>query len=408
MFMKWNLPYFDTNVAGVEFTLNAEGAAEIQAVLLKKTGSTIETIARLSDLKDFDALIAGIDKNYPVLLSLKGKGIIHKKVNTGPTDSFEVLLDKVLPNSNIQDFYVQKLAIDQEQSLISVARKGVVDAGINEITSRGYSVIACTLGPFAVQSVLPIILPDTESTSELKFSNTELLIRQGAIHSYVNTANAEPEWVAGVDSINIPSGLLVAYATAFNYFNPVSSLSSNITAVQSALSEFKDGLKFKKTGVALLSLFFAVLLINFLLFSYYGDKVKEKSARAALSSSELALIDSLSGQIEQRALFLSKTGLSAPSRTSFYADQIAQSLPEEIRLSSLQIHPQKKEDENEKKLEFDGNRILIGGSSKFSLDVNEWIRKMRGSDWVKSISLLTYKQKDDNRPGEFLIEIKLR
>jgi Tfp pilus assembly protein PilN len=406
--MKWNLPYFETQVAGVELALNPDGNIAIHTVVLKKAGSKIETVACLADLKSTNELATAIDKGYPVLLSLKGKGIIHKKINNGATDSWEVLLDKVLPNSSLQDFYVQKLAIDEQQALVSVARKSVIDGAINEITGQGYSVIACTLGPFAVQSVLPVILPDTETTSELKFANTELLIRQGSIHNYTNTAEAEPEWVAGEGSINIPSNLLVAYASAFAYFNPATSLSGNIAGVQSALVEFKDGLKFKKTGIGLLAFFFTVLLLNFLLFSYYDDKVKEKSARAALSSSELALIDSLSGQVEQRAMFLSKTGLSAPSRTSIYADQIAQSLPEEIRLTSLQIHPQKKDEEDEKKLEFDGSRILVGGSSKFSLDVNEWIRKMRASDWVKSISLLTYKQKDGNRPGEFLIEIKLK
>lgn len=406
--MKWNLPYFETHVAGVELALHSDGYAAIHTVVLKKAGSKIETAARLADLKSTSELAVVIDKGYPVLLSLKGKGIIHKKINSSAADSWEVLLDKVLPNSNLQDFFVQKLVVHEQLALVSVARKSVIDAAINEITGQGFSVIACTLGPFAVQSVLPVILPDTGTTSELKFANTELLIRQGSIHNYTNTSEAEPEWVVGEGSINISSNLLVAYASAFAYFNMATSLSGNIAGVQSALVEFKDGLKFKKTGRGLLAFFFTVLLLNFLLFSYYNDKVKEKSARAALSSSELALIDSLSGQVEQRALFLSKTGLSAPSRTSFYADQIAQSLPEEIRLTSLQIHPQKKEEEDEKKLEFDGSRILVGGNSKFSLDVNEWIRKMRASDWVKSISLLTYKQKDGNRPGEFLIEIKLK
>ena len=405
--MKWNFPFFDNQVSGVEIVIDADGSLIYNYVVLEKSSSKIEIKKSGEGLSDLKQVFDSIDKKNPLCVSLNGKGIIHKRISATNDESFESLLNKALPNSHIEDFYVQKFTPEEEETTLSVARRSIIDATINSFLLEGYKVIACFLGSFAVQSALPLLQPENETSYELKFVNHEFLIRNGSISSYTSLSKNEPEKQIASDSIKLSSNLLIAFSSAFTYFYTLDSVTTNISQVAAAFKEFNDEMKFKKTGSLALAFFFTILLLNFMVFGYLSEKIKSKSSNALLSSSELSMIDSMDRQVNERTLFLSKSGLSEPSRTSFYADKIAKDLPEEITLSSIAIHPLRKNDIDEKNLEFENKEILVSGISKYSLDVNEWIQVMRKKDWINSISIRTYRQKGEGKQGEFLIEIKL-
>lgn len=404
--MQLQFPSFDSCIIGVEAIITADSVIIYNYVALKKTREKITIEKSTTDITDIEGLVKETTTAYPLLLSIKGKGIVHKKIAANAQLGFDSLLNSVLPNSNIADFYLQSFETDEANRIVSVARKAIVNEILDLLIKQGYKVIGCTLGPFAVQSVLPLLQTENETSGELQFANHELLIRDGQIVNYIQkNTEAEKKDIA-LGALNVSPELLLAFATAFAYFNPVDSISSNIESTQHDYVEFKNEVKFKTAGVLVLSVSFVLLLANFIAFSYLSDLVKLKSGRVMASSAELSMIDTMEAQIQEKTFFLAKSGLSEPSRTSYYADNIAKWVPEEVKLTGITVHPLIK-NEDDTRMEFEAKRILVSGKSKHALDVNDWIKKMRKEKWLKTISLLTYKQKESDKPGEFLIEIKL-
>lgn len=407
--MEWSFPSFDSCIAGIEIVIGASGDFGYTCVILQKKGSQIEV---KSTGKSLQHLVGAPQTNpspLPVFISLHGKGVVHKLVQGVKTDSEEALLNKVLPNSNLAEFYVQRFYISAETIFVSIARKSLIDGLIQKLkAAEDIKIIGLTLGPFAIQSAVSLLKPQSELTYELKFSGHELLVRNGVIASYNPMGMEHSERTESSGKINLSSDYWIAFASAFQYFNPIDLVESNIQYVLTAREEFKNEVKFKKSGVAVLAGFFLILLANFVLFSYLSGKVNSKSAAAAIGKGELTLIDSLNQQIAERTLFLNKSGLSEPSRTSYYADQIAQNLPENITLTSMIIQPVKQDIEDEDRLEFENRKILVKGKCPYSLDVNEWVKSLRNKNWVSSITLLNYQQKQEGDKGEFLVEIIFR
>ena len=104
---------------------------------------------------------------------------------------------------------------------------------------------------------------------------------------------------------------------------------------------------------------------------------------------------------------ISGTNLNKNSKTSFYADQIAASVPKGIQFSVLDIFPliEKQNNFQENQLqEFKQNIILIKGLSKSSTVYNQWVRKLKKLDWIKTVDHLDYKDVDRNN-AEFELRL---
>lgn len=397
---------FDSLITGVEVIFTTDGDVMYNCATIKNEKGKVELIHNMISITGTDILFEQLAKEYPVILSCKGKGIAHKKITAPGDQNYEALLNVVLPNSNVLDFYVQTFDTADNQKIVSVTRKQPINQLLDSFNAAGYKVLGCVLGPFSVQSVIPLLFSQEQSSGELIFAGNEILVREGLLTTFSSKPSDSTSKTISIGSLQIPEQLLVAFSSAFSYINPVVELESNIDRTHESLDEFRNEIKFKKTGIVVLVVTFALLLLNFIAFSYYNDQVNEKATRIAASSTELSLIDTMQSQIQEKTLFLSKSGLSEPSRTSYYADNIAKDVPAEIKLTSITIHPLIK-NEDELQQEFEAKRILVTGKSQHSIDVNEWIKNMRKEKWLKAISLLNYKQKESDKPGEFVIEIKL-
>jgi hypothetical protein len=406
--MSWEFPFADNRVCGIEITINTEGDYTIDYVVLKKSGTKVVTEETKSLLKDLNQLFALMNRKIPVIITVKGKGLIYKKLALAKgVDSFENLLNKALPNSSIDEFYVQSFSIDEANAFVSIARRSLIDPILKSFSEESFKVIGCAFGPFHLQSIFPLLLSEADNLSELIFSSHQLLIREGRISNYTPLHTEERQRRITKNEIDIDSSLLVAFGSAFSYFNKVPFLKSNISSVSSEYDEFKGEMKLKKTSVLILIISLFLLLSNLATFIYLNEQVKKKSKLALLSSMEFNTVDSLKQSIAARRSLLAKSGLSEPSRTSFYADEIAKDLPEVVTLTAMDIQPRKKTGDDERRIVFENKKILVTGKSKFSIDVNQWIRVMRAKEWINSITLLSYTQKEKDQ-GEFSLEIMVK
>jgi hypothetical protein len=156
--------------------------------------------------------------------------------------------------------------------------------------------------------------------------------------------------------------------------------------------------------------FFTILLINYLIFDNYWNKKNELMAAVTLNQGELEKLESLKRQYAEKQTFLSKAGLLEVSKTSFYADQIAIDMPEQISLTGININPmEKKTNESEEEGYFFIPRTVgIKGTCNKSAYVSEWINILKKKNWLNQVILINFNQDKELGLGIFNIELKLK
>ena len=406
--MTLQLPFFTQEVTGLELMISPEGNYVWNFVTIKKTRNKVQILKSGSGITELKKLLSLIDTKLPVLLTVNGKGIIHKGISRLKDDSYESSFIKILPSGKIEDFYIQLFDLDGNNYIGSITRKSLLDGVLASLKAEGIKLINCILGPFAVQSFVTL-LDGADDSLTLRLPAYEIQVRQKNIKAFsLSQEIIDSVSAFKIGPLDIQQSELIAFGSGFAWFNPVHQITSNLNFLAEVQEEYKNELRFKQAGIAILVISFVILFINLAVFSYLSDQIKSKSGRFILGNSKLILADSLAKQVAERTLFLTQSGLSQPSRTSFYADQIAQEIPENITLISINIKPLIKNDDDKKKMQFETKKILITGKSHYALDVNEWIKTLKSNDWISSVSLSNYKQRESNEFGEFVLEIKMK
>lgn len=397
------------SVNGVELAIQSDGKYLFHLVNLKKEKSTIVIEQQVVGVNTITDLKEKIDVKIPLIISITGKGIINKKTDAAPIDSNKILLNKILPNANEAEFCIQKTLIDDKTIFVSVIRNSLLDEILNEFKTIGIdSIQECYLGPFAINNCLPII---DEKINNIQLKNYKLGVKNGLIQdlNQDDTFTAENVITIGDDTIQLEQ--LISFATAFSHFrNSLNSGIVNSTLLEELKSDFKEKRKFVSRTWGMLLSFFFILLINYFVFNNYWTKNNEISSRLEINKSSLNRLDTLKNELQQKKVFMQQNGLMENSLTSFYADKLAESLPNSISWTSLEIHPVKKKEANAENdlVQFENKIIRISGNCQYSLDLNDWMKHLKNFLWIDKLELLNYKQENANDKGAFLLEIQLK
>ena len=143
---------------GIEFILASDKGYEINAVVLEKKKSLLQVVKKINSIGSIAELLPLIDLKTPIVLVFNGKGIVHRKVNVSETDTVATLLNKVLPNANAVDFYIQQQPVDEQHAFVSIVRSDVINDIIDQLIDKKItSLVSCLLGPFSVNNLLPLI-----------------------------------------------------------------------------------------------------------------------------------------------------------------------------------------------------------------------------------------------------------
>jgi Tfp pilus assembly protein PilN len=399
-----------TSVNGLEVVIQSDGSYCFHLVVLKKIKNEIVIVSQHLSIPSIEGLIKLTDAKSPFVVAINGKGIIHKKTICKPEDSSKNLLSRVLPNANESDFCFQKNEIDETHCFISVIRANVLDEILIALKNNGIaSICSCSLGPFVLTNSIYAI-NNTSAYFTIELNNFSIGVNDGRI-AEINTTQGLSEQVdikIGEDSIN--KDLVIAFSAALSYFTGLEKGILNSVLLSSLTQNFEQRQKFQNRAVVLLVATFTILLLNYVVFSYYWENNKELSKKIEMNNSSLAKVNILTEELNNKTTFLEKNGLLENSLTSFYADRLASNLPVSIIFTGLDIHPLKKKQANDesKLLTFETKLIRISGNCKQSIDLNDWMQSLKKYSWIEKTELIHYKQDNANDKGEFLIELQIK
>jgi Tfp pilus assembly protein PilN len=387
--------------AGLEIQFLADGMI-LHLVVLKKKGQQLVVDKMVQDISDLDLLADHLSKNIPLAVAFTGKGILHRRVASDPAGDPKLLLSKVLPNASAKEFYLQIVPAAQDEQYISVFRKSAVDEMLVRLNQ--FSLVACSFGPFAVINSLALL---GDVKDKLQFGNHTLHLQDNLPEEVQFTESSSERISFTIGGQNIGAELLVAFSAAFQQLLPPGQNAAvQVESLNSAKEEFLQRKLFLTGGKFLLVIILLLLLGNYFSFSHYWSEKNNLDAKLQTDGGALAGLRELEKQVEVKRSFLEQAGLLRSSSPSYYADQLAAELPDEISLTRMNLAPRLKLSE-EDSIAFKPGHIEIDGSCSQSVVLNTWLQSLKTKKWIKSAILQSYVQDKNMKQGEFEIALVL-
>jgi len=396
--------YRISETAGMSVHIGPEGDMTIQLCTVTASGNELNIDKKATDLKAINQLRQQLPAKSIVALNLSGKGILHKQIEKAEAID-QHNFGKILPNANIDDFYIQNF-VSGESSFVSVIRKADADRWISQLTELGFRPLMLSLGPFPIESII----------TQLNIYEHDFIIDGYHIHR-----NEKAEWLRyqynesegsqiplKIASEKIDQRLILPYAAAFQLVlsNAIEPVCADFGTLQAALKNKHSDNKIRVQRFIVLLVFFILLLANYIVLSALNSSNSALSEQASLYAQNTNSLQELQEQVKKKEAQLKGLGWDSGINKSSLIDQIASLLPPEINLSEIAVNPvDQASSRTERSLVFFNRKIQLIGNSQQIIPVNEWIARIKTKKWVKNVQMDSYRFDSELNTGRFLITI---
>ena len=366
---------------------------------LKKTKNKVD-IEDSFQADNLQTVSKAIPKGKAVFLVINNDAVITKKVDSHETETFKLVL-QAFPNIKIEDFYYEVLK--QEHShFVSICRKTYVDELLKDYKQHNITIVDVSLGNLMITTIAGFISEDTFRTSNATITKKDNAIQSIAVNRHVSNTSYD------VNGTVLKANQLISFSSALNLITSSKHIESVFGDTQQQLvTHFKEKQFFTQFIKLGLSFLFVLLLGNFFLFNSYYDKVNELKETAQVLATSKTRVIHLNEKVLKMQKQVDDVLKSNASHSSFYANAIITSLPQEIILSELNYQPLLKKIKVKKAIENDINVLLVSGTSLDNVRVSDWISELETTDWVNHIEIINFDDKSKARSSfSFKIYIK--
>lgn len=353
----------------------------------------------LGEYKEISVLKTSI-KNHPVYLVLDGKGILLKNIKAEAEVS---LVKQIIPSANEGEF-IADTHDGADNLYVAIARKEQVDEIAGTLKQAGLNVIGLSLGPYHTANLLKYFsdLPEV-----ISFDNHRIYYeRQKQVITKHEKITDNSKSII-IDSQEVDSSFLPALSGALGFFLEEERESVH-REIGEQKKEFQSKIIFQRAGVGLLILILAVLLANMFFYMHYSDRKIDLENQLIGNKNVLKTLDTLKRELEWKEKFMRESGILKNTQMAFYADRIAATVPNDITLDKLEIHPVVGKVRSNKEITLRPGIILLGGATKSTLDLNNWVHKLKDMPWIENVTILDYMQENEMNVGLFSIELKVK
>lgn len=389
------------SAAGIHLFLRSNGEWHLTSVVLIKRKKLIHLANHHREMSTIEDIEKYLPANMPIILSIEGKGVIHKKVTI--TESADPL-QQVFPNARQDDFFLQSQSISENELIISIVRKNTLDEIVKSFIDKGYHVCHAILGPFSLNTLWESF--DQQQNSYL-IENYAIVQQNGHIVELNIEGEKSRSLTYTIGNESIESDLLIPYSNAISYLlkNEL-ELNYSVDICRTYREQFIYGRLIRLSSFSFLGVLFFMLLVNFILYDKYSKALNNANIQFKSGLELVNRIDSLKAKLEFKEKLVAENGLLYKSRYSFYADRIAALVPNQIVLNRLDINPSSVKRKEDKELGFERNMIAIKGMCLSGFVLDNWINALKRESWIKQIEIIHYTQDSKNSPGDFFIQIE--
>ena len=390
-------------VFGLEVYVNKEHNSEYRLVhIIKKNGSLVAK--SFFTCKSVEEVLPVIPENSPVVLVWNGKGVIHRNFSSQEQSTFEIA-KTLFPDIKSDDFLYQRTQTSSG-GILSLIRKELISELLEVFDKKKISVVAISVGPFGVSAFFQLL---SQFSKDIIYDCYRIQTNGiGDIVEYTILSENNTLSISIADE-NIDGVYLNAYAVACLFLltssNTIAYPNVEDILIDTQVKKYKDSILKRRGGLVFLTTVLVLLLINFSVFSSLRKEHNQFQDQLAVSQSKLKRLDSLEMFIKTKKYFLEKAGWIEKVVVSKECDEIAQTIPTEIRLTELTIHPINiAESRNTKETIFYNKKIVIKGLTKKVTALNDWLKVVSQRPSIKDLHIEEYHFDTQTQEGQFILE----
>ncbi|WP_411032363.1 hypothetical protein [Spongiimicrobium sp. 3-5] len=331
--------------------------------------------------------VSNLKKNAPVFLILNTGQVLTKIVETLESVSDEALVHNAFPNLDFNAFYYE-LTWCKKSLLISICSKEKVNTILSQLLELDINLMDFSLGVSAITSVTEFLQKGTT-----RISNSNLDLSGESIERIIPISDEDNESVLeyNVNGIKVKSNFLLGFASILKHLLQTVDRTSNFTDYTNNLQrEFKNKRHFTLLLRASLITILGTLLINFLFFSHYFDKVNTLQETLAAKNVNKSKLIKLKEDVKKKEERIQAILSSSNSKSSLLLDRIIKKMPHSIILTELEYQPLMKPLRDTKQVELAINEITLSGQTRESKEYYAWVESLEKLGWVQRIETTDY------------------
>ncbi|MGX1931325.1 hypothetical protein [Flagellimonas sp. 2504JD4-2] len=295
-------------------------------------------------------------------------------------------VEQLFPGLNFENFYYQITQLNGKQ-VVCIVKKDALETFLSQLKEMKLQVVGLSLGISTMENVENHIEQDTVYTHSEK-----IVFNHDSIEGLsISKSDIQSAIVYSINGLYIESTFLLSFSGVLSFLSPSGKDNTNLEdIVQHLRSEFKNNRTFSLLLRTSLIFILLLLLSNFLAFNSYFTKVEAAREKLAIDNEARKSLILVRERVESKEKKVEAVLSTSNSRTSFYLDRLASSVPPNILLTELQYQPLKKPMQVSKPIELDVNTLLVMGTCSQSEAFSEWIHFLEALEWVKAVETMDY------------------
>nr|WP_299067244.1 hypothetical protein [uncultured Allomuricauda sp.] len=373
----------------------------VQFQLLQATKKKGELV--IMDTHSFDKLetLPNLAKaSVPIYLIYNTDSVVTKHTTSNFEDRAAV--EQVFPGLNFENFFYQISKL-KDLSYISVVKKQDVENYLAQLKKMKFNVGGFSLGPCSLSTIMDYLKND------FIFTNTDKVVLNGVSDANLSISRKKDSSVStyNINGLSVKNTEIMPFSGVLSFLTSSTTVASNFGDVALNLqSEFANSRTFGILLRSSLGFILLLLLSNFLLFSFYFDRVQLSKENLAFENENKKNLIAVRDRVTEKEKKVDAVLSLSNSRTSFYLDKLGVSVPKSILLTELLYQPLTKPMQESKPIQLDENRILVMGTSISSEDFSSWITHLEAIEWIGSVETMDYDYKNKNT-SNFKIKISV-
>lgn len=383
---------YNNQYCTVELTVNNNGEEFYHCLLLNQKKKELKLQKSISFFS-IDKLFTFLKerKQSHLVLIINNNQVLAKKVKTSKNDNDIFTL--AYPNLSSNDFYYQ-IEKSDEFNFIALARKDYLNDILDLFQKNGFFILDFSLENLSVFQISEFIDSDIFYTS-----NSKTISKSGSISDILKKEFQQKKYT--INGLNINNLAILSLGGIIRFH-----LKKEIIQKTNHLIEFKNKQLFNYGFKGALTLCFAILLINFLVFNSYYRKVENLTNYIELNNNDQKEINTLANNVKEKEKLMNQIHGSLNSNISLYIDEITYLLPNSITLTKVNYQPFLNTIKEGKKVKNQLNTIAISGIFNNNNGLSIWIEELEKVTWINEVSELSIETKNKKSTFSFLIKIK--
>jgi len=394
-------------ILGLELILGPEGALTFFAVLLASDGGKVLVEKTYPKLSSWQELVNTLPDRIPIAMAVTGRAVFQKAVQDAARFEGEKIVSAILPTVDAGDFYYQLVHAGGADELF-VVKKEILDPVLERAEQLSLNVASVQLGYSPLIGIITLI---ASTSGELNTGAYCLKLADGSInfkaHQGTPIPHGEPVNLAGEEV----SGLyLTAYAAALDAIirGPETLVGIASSYIEGNASGQRYDQKFRIAVAFTLAVTLALLLVNFLLFSYYYGKGSGAASSDEARAARGAQYAAKKGEVGAEEAFFLERGWLKGYRLSLLASRLAAGVPDSVQLTALSIFPAHDHaGDGSPRLTFSRDTVLSSGSCKSPAELDDWLTRLRRLEEVRKVNVAAYRYNPRSGRSEFTLETVL-